>query len=51
LARFREVITDPRTNLSFELAQYPGYRMNTFHLLASWGQSVIKPEHAAVIIG
>lgn len=51
MATDRQVITDPRTGLSFELAQYPGYRMNVYHLLVSWGQSVIKPEHMAIIVG
>jgi hypothetical protein len=51
LAIDREVITDPRTGLSFELAMYPGYRMATYHLSVSWGVAVMKPEHLAVIIG
>lgn len=51
MATDRQVITDPRTGLSFELSCYPGFRMNTFHLSAAWGQTVFKPEHLAVIIG
>lgn len=47
----RQTITDPRTGLSFEIAMYPGYRMNTYHVSVAWGVSVIKPEHIAVIIG
>jgi hypothetical protein len=47
----RQTITDPRTGLSFELACYPGFRMNTFHLSAAWGVAVIKPEHMAIIGG
>jgi hypothetical protein len=47
----RQVITDPRTGLSFELAMYPGYRMNTYHVSLAWGISVFKPEHLAIIIG
>ena len=47
----RQVITDPRTGLSFELAMYPGYRMNTYHVSIAWGITVIKPEHLAIIIG
>ena len=47
----RQVITDPRTGLSFELAMYPGYRMNTYHVSIAWGITVFKPEHLAIIIG
>ena len=51
MALDRQVITDPRTNLSFELAMYPGYRMNTYHVSLAWGVTVFKPEHLAIIIG
>lgn len=47
----RQVITDPRTGLSFELAMYPGYRMNTYHVSIAYGIAVFKPEHLAIIIG
>jgi len=47
----RQVISDPRTGLSFELAMYPGYRMNTYHVSIAWGITVFKPEHLAIIIG
>lgn len=51
LATMRETITDPRTVLSFELAVYPGFRMNTYHISAAWGVQVFKNEHVATIIG
>jgi hypothetical protein len=51
LATMRETITDPRTGLSFELAVYPGYRMNTYHISAAWGVTVFKNQHVATIIG
>lgn len=47
----RQVITDPRSGLSFELAAYPGFRMVTYHLSVNWGVTVFKPEHLAQIIG
>lgn len=47
----REVITDPRTGLSFEIAAYPGFRMITYHVSVCWGVTVFKPEHVAGIIG
>lgn len=51
LAIMREVITDPRTGLSFELAVYPGYHMVSYEIGLVWGVSALKPEHIAVIVG
>lgn len=51
LAIHREIITDPRSNLSFELAVYPGLDMVTYHLRAAWGVTVFKPEFVSLIIG
>lgn len=47
----REIVTDPRSGLSFEIACYPGFRMMTYHVSIAWGVAVIKPEHIATIIG
>lgn len=49
LAIMREIITDPRTGLSFEIAAYPGYRMVTYHVSIAWGVSVIAPRHVAIL--
>ncbi len=51
LAIHREVITDARSGLSFELAVYPGYRMVSYEILIAWGAAAMKPEHIATIIG
>lgn len=51
LADFREVITDDRSGLSFELAAYKGFRMVTYHVSIAWGQVVVKPEHVAGLLG
>jgi hypothetical protein len=51
LAVDRQVITDPRSRLSFELAMYPGYRMNKVEVAIAYGVSVVKPEHLAVLLG
>ncbi len=51
IAMDREIITDPRTGLAFELAMYPGFRMMTYHVSLAWGVAVMKPEHIAVIVG
>jgi len=47
----RKIITDPRSGISFELAVYPGFRMNTYFIGVAWGVSVIKPEHTAILLG
>lgn len=47
----REIITDPRTGISFEIVCWPGMDMNTYHVRASWGVKVLKPEHVALLLG
>jgi len=47
----RATITDARSGLSFEIAMYPGFRMNTYHVSLAWGVTVFKPEHSCIIIG
>lgn len=49
LALMREVVTDPRSGLSFELAVYPGYRMVHYEIGLCWGAKVIKPEHICLL--
>ena len=49
IAIAREIVQDPRTGLAFELAVYPGYRMNRYELAIAYGSAVIKPEHAALL--
>lgn len=51
LATDRETVTDPRSGLSFEVAVYPGFRMNVYHLSLAWGYAAIKPEHCAILLG
>lgn len=51
LAIDRQVVTDPRSGISFELALYPGYRMNKVIVSAAWGVSVFKNEHIAALLG
>jgi hypothetical protein len=51
LATDTQVITDPLTGISFELAWYPGYMMGVYHLRVAWGVKVIKPEHMAILLG
>lgn len=46
-----EIITDPVTGLSFELALYPGYLRNVIHVRTAWGWKLVKPEHAVLALG
>lgn len=46
-----EVITDPRTGISFDLRVYPGDGMVLYRIHALWGYKVIKPAHAAILLG
>lgn len=50
LAIEREIITDPRSGLSFYLEVYPGYRMNRYQISLAWGVKAIKPQHMAILI-
>lgn len=51
LAIERQVISDPRSGLSFNLEVYPGYRMNRYQVTLAWGVKVIKPAHLAILLG
>lgn len=51
LAADRQVITDPVSGISFEIAMYPGYRMVKYEVAIAYGTSVIKPEHLAILLG
>ena len=51
LAIDSEVITDPRTGISFDLRVYPGDGMVLYRLHAIWGWVAKKPEHAAILLG
>jgi hypothetical protein len=47
----RQVITDPVSGLSFEIAGYPGYRMATYEVAIAWGVKVLRPEYVGVLAG
>ena len=50
LAKDRTTVTDVRSGINFEVAVYPGYRMNVYEISACWGVLAIKPEHMALLI-
>lgn len=47
----RTIITDPVSNLSFDMAIYPGYHQVTFEIGICWGVTMAKSEHAALLFG
>lgn len=51
MAEDRTVVVDPRTGIGFELAMYKQYRQIRYEISAAWGVKLIKPEHAAVMLG
>ena len=51
LAIDNEIIVDPRTGIRFDLRVYPGDGMVLYRLHAVWGFKVLKPAHAAILLG
>lgn len=47
----RMTVTDPVSGLSFEVAIYRQYRQIHIQVGLAWGWEMIKPEHAAVLLG
>ncbi len=47
----RTLITDPRSGLTFEVAQYAQYRQMQYEVSIAWGVACIKPAHVAVLLG
>lgn len=44
-------ITDPVSGLTFQVAHYKQYRRQKIEIGLAWGMQMIKPEHAAILLG
>lgn len=45
------MVTDPVSGLTFQVAMYPGYYGVKYEIALCWGWKLVKPEHAAVLLG
>ncbi|WP_331693501.1 P22 phage major capsid protein family protein [Pandoraea sputorum] len=51
MAEDRVMLTDERSGITFEVAMYKLYRRVRYEVSLAWGQQLIKPEHAAILLG
>lgn len=47
----REYVTDPLTNITYEVAVYGGQRMIQIQVSVAWGVKAVNGEHIALLLG